>query len=99
MNKRNELTILYDIYGLLLTSNERKCFEYYYFDDYSLNEIAELINTSKAYVSKVINKIESKLLNFESILLIKNKNDKLYNLMNEINNSELTKKIEEIIEM
>ena len=41
MEDRIYLTMLYDIYGDLLTEKERKYFEAYYFDNLSLGEISE----------------------------------------------------------
>ena len=41
------LTILFDIYGGLLSENERNAFEYYYCDDLSLSEISELMKMTR----------------------------------------------------
>ena len=99
MEKRENIIELYVIYNALLTENEKKCFEYYYYEDYSLTEIAEVIGVSKSYVSKVINKINDKLNKFENVLLNKKRKDMLNLLINEVNDDTIVKKIEEIIEM
>ena len=40
MDKIYHITLLYDFYGELLTEKQRSVMSSYYFDDYSLNEIA-----------------------------------------------------------
>lgn len=99
MEERDDLIKLYDIYNGLLTDNERKCFEYYYFEDYSLNEIAEVIGTSRAYISKTLKIVSDKLIKYESILFNKKKSIILYDLLKDIKDEKIAKKIEEIIEM
>ncbi|MBQ4263847.1 MAG: DNA-binding protein [Bacilli bacterium] len=99
MEERDDLIKLYDIYNGLLTDNERKCFEYYYFEDYSLNEIAEVIGTSRAYISKTLKIVSDKLIKYESILFNKKKSMILYDLLKDIKDKKIAKKIEEIIEM
>ena len=46
MQKRDYLIILYDYYGELLSEDNKKYFEDYYFDNLSLSEIAEINNVS-----------------------------------------------------
>ena len=52
MDNREYITTLYEIYKELLNEKERNYFEYYYFEDYSMQEIADLYSVSKAYASK-----------------------------------------------
>ena len=52
MEDRIYLTMLYDIYGDLLTEKERKYFEAYYFDNLSLGEISENMDVSRNAVHK-----------------------------------------------
>lgn len=98
MNKTREyIIILYEIYKNLLNDKEKSYFEYYYFEDYSLNEIAELNNVSRAYASKIINKIEDKLINFEESLKINNKNSRIREYLEKIDNNEIKNRIEELL--
>ena len=46
MERRIYLNELYDYYGALLTEKQQKYFEDYYFDNYSLSEIALNNNVS-----------------------------------------------------
>ena len=47
MDERTKLIILYDYYENLLNENQKDIFEDYYFDNLSLNEIAENNAVSK----------------------------------------------------
>lgn len=97
MNKREKLVELYLLYGNLLTNNERSYFEYYYYEDYSLTEIAENHNVSKANVSKVINIVNDKLLEYEEKLKINEKNKKIKEIINKAKDKNLLEKIDELL--
>lgn len=68
MIEREKTIKLYDIYKNLLTDKQREYFEFYYFEDLSLNEIAENFNVSKSLIGKTINTIESKLYEYDQKL-------------------------------
>ena len=55
------LTILFDIYGGLLSANEKDAFEYYYCDDLSLSEIAEIMKMTRQGVRDNIVRAEKLL--------------------------------------
>ncbi len=97
MNTREYMLSLYEIYKSLLSTKEREYFEYYYYEDYSLQEIADNYNVSKSYVSKLINTIESKLKEYESLLNINNKYSEIKKVINDLDDS-IKSKIENIIE-
>ena len=97
MNKREKLVELYLIYGNLLTNNERSYFEYYYYEDYSLTEIAENHNVSKANVSKVINIVNEKLFEYEEKLKINERNKKIKEIIKKTNDKNLLEKIDELL--
>ena len=65
MKEREYILTLYEIYKNLLNEREIEYFENYYFEDYSLQEIADNFKVSKSYVGKFLNGIEDKLNNFE----------------------------------
>lgn len=96
MEDRIYLTILYDIYGDLLTEKERKYFEAYYFDNLSLGEISENMYVSRNAVHKSIKLVIEKLNEFESKLHLKEKNEILSKIINSINDEELKEKLNEI---
>ncbi|MDR1704596.1 MAG: DNA-binding protein [Clostridiales bacterium] len=60
-----ELTMLYDFYGELLTSKQRKVFEQYYMNDYSLNEVAENCSVSRQAVSELLARVKRRLRDYE----------------------------------
>ena len=91
---RDYIIILYEIYKKLLNDKERNYFEYYFYEDYSLNEIAEVYKVSKAYSSKYLNKVIDKLINYESLLGINERNNKIRKILE---NNELKDKIEELL--
>ena len=67
------LTILFDIYGGLLSANEKDAFEYYYCDDLSLSEIAEIMKMTRQGVRDNIVRAEKLLRDCEEMLGLKKK--------------------------
>ncbi len=97
MDNREYIIALYEIYKELLNEKEKNYFEYYYFEDYSMQEIADLYKVSKAYASKYLNKINDKIINYEKILKINDRNSKIIDLLKNVNDSELKSKIIELL--
>ena len=95
MEKDLMLTELFDIYGELLTEKQKELFSSVYLYDLSLSEIAEPQGTTRQSVYEQVKKVKQKLLNYESILHIKEKNDKLKALAKK--NSSIGEKIIQII--
>ena len=83
MEKDLTLIELFDIYGGLLTEKQRELFSSVYVFDLSLSEIAEPQGTTRQSVYEQVKKVKQKLLNYEKILKIKEKNDKLKALASE----------------
>ena len=79
MEKYDYLVILYDYYQNLLTDLQRKIFEYYYFDNYSLTEISELCDVSRNAVFDQIKRTTKILKDYEEKLGL---NKKLKNIEN-----------------
>ena len=67
------LTILFDIYGGRLSANEKDAFEYYYCDDLSLSEIAEIMKMTRQGVRDNIVRAEKLLRDCEEKLGLKKK--------------------------
>ncbi len=95
MNNREKIVELYLIYGNLLTNNERSYFEYYYYEDYSLNEIAQNHLVTKSNVSKVINIVIKKLKYYEEKLNIHKNHNKIKEILKD--NKKLLEKIDELL--
>lgn len=71
------LTVLFDIYGGLLSDSEKDAFEYYYCDDLSLSEIAENTGWSRQGARDNILRAEKALRLFEQRLGLKEKFDEI----------------------
>lgn len=96
MDERVYLNDLYDLYGKLLNDIQRKYFEYYYFDNLSLGEIADLLDVSRNAVHKNIKLVETKLNDFESKLELYKKNIKLQKIIGKIEDKNLKRELDEI---
>jgi predicted DNA-binding protein YlxM (UPF0122 family) len=96
MDKRTYLTILYDYYGDLFNEHQRNYFEEYYFQNNSLGEISENNNVSRNAVHKVIKSVEEKLNDYEEILKLYKKSILLDEIIKNLHDEDLKKKLEEI---
>ncbi len=88
---------LYDIYGSLLTDKQQEYFEDYYFNNLSLSEMAENYEVSRNAIFKQIHIVTDKLVQYEEKLSLYEKRKKLSCLINEISDTNLREKFEELI--
>lgn len=91
-----QLTILYDYYGELLTKKQQLYFEDYYFNNLSMQEIADNYDISKNAVFNSLKDIEKKLLNYENILKLHKKAKMIDELIEDIP-TDIKNKIKELI--
>ncbi|MDD2203496.1 MAG: HTH domain-containing protein [Bacilli bacterium] len=96
MEKTTYLTILYDYYGELFNEQQRNYFEEYYFQNNSLGEISENYNVSRSAVHKAIKSIEEKLNEYEEKLKLYKKSIVLDDIIKNLHDEDLKKKLEEI---
>ena len=73
MDKIYYITLLLDFYGELLTCKQRSVMSSYYFDDYSLNEIAEEHSITRQAVQDMIKRTERLLNQYEEKLMLVDK--------------------------
>ncbi len=64
------LANLYEIYYLLFTKRQQEIIDFYLDEDYTISEIADILNISLAGVSKTITEAKKKLLFLEESLEI-----------------------------
>jgi predicted DNA-binding protein YlxM (UPF0122 family) len=84
LEKVQEINLLFDIYGELLTKKQNRSLELYYEDDLSLSEIAGELGISRQGVYDNIKKGISALKNYE---------EKLKLLKNHIRSSDIKREI------
>ena len=87
---------LYDLYGELLTDTQRKYFEDYYFDNLSFSEMAEDYDVSRNAAFKQIHIVIDKLEEYERVLHLKAKRDKILKIIEDAD-EDIKKRIEEVI--
>ncbi len=68
LEERVYLSMLYDFYGALLKENNRRIFEAYIQEDYSISEIAEEMEISRQAVHDAVKRITKQLKGYEEKL-------------------------------
>ena len=105
MDKKIEISMLWQIYGALLTEKQREYIDYYYNEDLSLSEIAENEEITRQGVRDIIKKGEKKLFEYEEKLLFMkktiNQEKQIQNILlnlNKIQKDSSDKKVTNILE-
>lgn len=96
MDERDYYIILYDLYSSLFSVKQKEYFEDYYFNNLSLSEISENVGVSRNAIHKSIKSIEKKLLFYEDNLKLYKKNLEVNNIIKNINDKNIRKKLEGI---
>lgn len=92
-------TMLYDIYGSLLTDKQKEYFEDYYFKNLSLSELASKYNISRNAIHKQLKETIKRLENYEDNLRLAKKNEMLENIIETISDEEIKRKLQEVISL
>ena len=105
MDKKVEISMLWQIYGKLLTEKQYEYIDYYYNEDLSLSEIAENEEITRQGVRDIIKKGEKKLFEYEEKLLFMkktiNQEKQIQNILlnlNKIQKDSSDKKVTNILE-
>lgn len=96
MDKFDYMIVLYDYYGELFTDVQRKYFEDYYFNNYTLSEIATNYKVSRNAVYKNINATMEKLLFYEDKLKLWQKKGLLNDILVNIKDEGVIQKINQL---
>ncbi len=96
MENRLYLIDLYDIYGSLLTEKQQYYFEEYYFSNLSLSEISDNDDISRNAIYKHIKDSVEKLEKLEQELKINEKNNKILEFANKLDDK-LKEELKELI--
>lgn len=97
MEKYLYLNELYDFYKELFTEKQQQYFEDYYFENLSLSEIAENNKVSRNAVFNQLKIVEKKLHEYEEKLKLKEKKEKIKELLKESIDDKLLEKVEDIL--
>ncbi len=92
-------TLLYDIYGSLLTSKQQAYFEDYYFKNCSLSELANKYNISRNAIHKQLKDAIKRLENYEEKLKLALKNKMLEKIIELTSDEEIKCKLQEVISL
>lgn len=68
IDKVTRVINLYDLYCVLLTKRQREIMEMYYFDDWSLAEVAENLGVTRQAVHDNVRRAEDQLESYEKAL-------------------------------
>jgi len=94
IKEKMRINSLYDIYGELLTDKQKEYFEYYYRQDYSLSEIADILSVSRNAVHMQLKNVVGYLENYENKLKMLKNREKIDRIIEKIDSGYAT--VEEI---
>ena len=105
MEKKVEISMLWEIYGKLLTKKQNEFIDDYYNNDLSLSEIAENNEITRQAVRDIIKKGEKKLFEYEEklgtmkrMLSQEKKIEKILSELTKIQNNYSDKEIANVLE-
>ncbi len=97
MEKRDYTIMLYDMYSPLFSDRQKVYFEEYYFNNFTLSEIAENLKVSRTAVHKALRLIEKKLEEYESKLKLCEKRIAIEKILDSMEEYEKVDKIREVM--
>ena len=93
MEEKVRISILLEIYGKLLTEKQYEFMDYYYNQDLSLSEIGDNNDITRQAVRTILLKSKKKLEEYESKLKFMQKEVKIKNCIEELEETNADKKI------
>lgn len=98
MDKLVYYTLLFDMYQGLLTEKQKLYFEKYYFENLSLQELAERYEISRNAIHKQVKEVITKLEHYEDVLQLVAKNKQLEQFLEKLPTENLKYQLRSIIE-
>lgn len=101
LEKKQRVNLLMDCYEELLTEKQQMYLDYYYHQDFSLSEIAEILNVSRNAVFDNLKKAVHSLEKYEETLKLMQKHKERIDLIErlEAHIQQDTSEIDEYLEM
>ncbi|WP_294581489.1 YlxM family DNA-binding protein [uncultured Thomasclavelia sp.] len=101
LEKTQRVNLLIDCYGDLLTNKQQLYLQYYYQEDYSLSEIAEIMHVSRNAVYDNLKKAVRSLEKYEEKLQLMKKHQERLDLIQRIEDdiTDENKELENYLEM
>lgn len=97
MENSVKFSIFLELYGNLLTEKQYEMLDYYYNQDIGLSEIAENLGITRQAVRDNLKKGENNLIEFEEKLHLFQKRNEILKISEQIKNSDLKKKLQNIL--
>ena len=93
MEEKVKISILLEIYGNLLTEKQYEFMDLYYNQDLSLSEIADNNDITRQAVNTILTKCKKRLEQYEKQLKFMEKQEKIKQSIQELENTNVDKKI------
>lgn len=97
MEEKVKISILLEIYGNLLTPKQYEFMDYYYNEDLSLSEIADNNEITRQAVRTILVKSKKKLEEYEKNIQFMQKEKKIKELIEKLEQTKLNQEQSEII--
>ena len=97
MENSVKFSILLELYGNLLTEKQYEMLDYYYNQDIGFSEIAENLGITRQAVRDNLKKGENNLIEFDEKLHLFQKRETILKLCEEIKNTEIKNKLQNIL--
>lgn len=98
LSKHQEINELLSLYKSLLTDKQQLMLGYYYEDDYSLSEIAAILNVSRNAIYDQLNKAVEKMMQFEQHLQLRTQRHHRDTVLEKLQGTKLTSEQVQLIE-
>ena len=98
MDEKVKISILLNLYGKLLTETQREYMDLYYNEDLSLSEIGDNENITRQAVRTILLKSKKKLYEYEKKLKFMQKEEKIKEILEKLNQTQLNREQVKLIE-